>query len=260
MAWIEFHAARIKRLKKFQDFRKSMSWSTIEALGFLGSFWGEVIELAEDGDITGWTPEYVAELTGLKISPERVWEALASNGWIDHRGENVIVHDWLDSAATYLRSKYAKDRREILVDIWALHGKSYGNPIGKPLDTACTLPNQTLPTNQKTNTGAKAQPIKRFTRPSAPEVTAYAKSISFALDGQHFVDYYDSKGWVVGRSPMRDWKAAVRTWKKNGFHAPAASAPPGKKYVEDRPLEEDIYVPPDKNADAELERQKNLMS
>lgn len=133
-------------MKKFQDFRKEMGWSSIEALGFLGSFWGEVIELAENGDVTGWTPEYVAELTGLKASPVRAWEALASTGWIDHKDGKVVIHDWLDAAATFLRGKYAKDNRERLVEIWALHGRTYGNPIGNLLGTACTVPNQTLPT------------------------------------------------------------------------------------------------------------------
>lgn len=54
---------------------------------------------------------------------------------------------------------------------------------------------------------------KSFIRPTAKEVTIYATSIDFVLDGQKFIDHYESNGWVVGKSPMKDWKAAVRTWK-----------------------------------------------
>lgn len=36
-----------------------------------------------------------------------------------------------------------------------------------------------------------------------------------ASEASKFMDYHDSKGWVVGRAPMKDWKAAVRTWKGN---------------------------------------------
>jgi hypothetical protein len=60
-------------------------------------------------------------------------------------------------------------------------------------------------------------PPLRFTKPSPEDVTAYAKTLSFDLDGRKFVDFYESKGWLVGRSPMKSWQAAIRTWKRNGF-------------------------------------------
>ena len=57
---------------------------------------------------------------------------------------------------------------------------------------------------------------KRFTPPTAEEVKDYANSIGFAsLDAERFVDYYSSKGWMIGKNHMKDWKAAVRTWRKN---------------------------------------------
>lgn len=57
------------------------------------------------------------------------------------------------------------------------------------------------------------KPPSKFSRPTAPEVTAYAKTIGFDLDGSRFCDYYDSKGWKIGSAPMKSWEAAVRTWK-----------------------------------------------
>jgi len=50
-------------------------------------------------------------------------------------------------------------------------------------------------------------------KPTDQEVSEYAKSINFVLSGDDFVDFYESKGWLIGKNPMRDWKAAVRTWK-----------------------------------------------
>lgn len=67
-------------------------------------------------------------------------------------------------------------------------------------------------------------------KPNAEEVTAYALSISFKLNGNHFCDYYESKGWMVGKSPMKNWQAAVRTWKHNS----PESAFVGKKYDSSR--------------------------
>lgn len=53
---------------------------------------------------------------------------------------------------------------------------------------------------------------KRFVKPTADEVRAYCQEKGFNVDADRFVDYYESKGWVVGKSPMKDWKAAARNW------------------------------------------------
>ena len=54
----------------------------------------------------------------------------------------------------------------------------------------------------------------RFVPPSVEEVAAYCGERNNRIDPQTFVDFYASKGWVVGKSKMKDWKAAVRTWEK----------------------------------------------
>ena len=55
---------------------------------------------------------------------------------------------------------------------------------------------------------------KRFVKPDPAAVTAYALSIGFRQDGEQFCDYYQSRGWMVGKCPMKDWQAAVRNWKR----------------------------------------------
>lgn len=55
---------------------------------------------------------------------------------------------------------------------------------------------------------------KRFTSPTVEEVAAYCGERNNRIDPQTFVDFYASKGWVVGKSKMKDWKAAIRTWEK----------------------------------------------
>lgn len=63
------------------------------------------------------------------------------------------------------------------------------------------------------STRARAkEPPKRFTPPTTDEVSAYAKEKGYLIDADRFVDFYASKGWLVGKSPMKDWKAAVRNW------------------------------------------------
>ena len=56
--------------------------------------------------------------------------------------------------------------------------------------------------------------IRRFTPPTPGEVTEYCKERNNSVDPAKLHDYYTSNGWRVGKIPMRDWKAAVRTWEK----------------------------------------------
>lgn len=54
----------------------------------------------------------------------------------------------------------------------------------------------------------------RFFPPTVEEVKAYCEKRGNGIDAEQFVDFYASKGWKVGNAPMKDWKAAVRTWEK----------------------------------------------
>jgi DNA-binding transcriptional regulator YhcF (GntR family) len=53
----------------------------------------------------------------------------------------------------------------------------------------------------------------RFTPPSFCEVQAYCQERQNNVDPQRFIDFYSAKGWRIGSNPMKDWKAAVRTWE-----------------------------------------------
>lgn len=58
--------------------------------------------------------------------------------------------------------------------------------------------------------------VKRFSKPTVEEVAAYCKERNNNVDPQRFWDFYEAKGWKIGKSPMKDWKACVRTWEKDG--------------------------------------------
>lgn len=55
---------------------------------------------------------------------------------------------------------------------------------------------------------------KRFKAPTLDEVLNYCKERKNGVNAQRFIDYYTANGWKVGRNPMKDWKAAVRTWER----------------------------------------------
>lgn len=55
---------------------------------------------------------------------------------------------------------------------------------------------------------------KRFSKPTPEQVEEYARTIDYTIDGEAFCDFYESKGYMIGKSPMKCWKACVRTWKR----------------------------------------------
>ena len=58
---------------------------------------------------------------------------------------------------------------------------------------------------------------KKNQKPSLEEVSTYCSERKNSVDPQKFCDYYAANGWKVGRNAMKDWRAAIRTWEKNGF-------------------------------------------
>lgn len=61
----------------------------------------------------------------------------------------------------------------------------------------------------------KEKPDKQaFTPPTLQEVQEYCKERGNRVDPQRFIDFYEAKGWMIGKNKMKDWKAAVRTWER----------------------------------------------
>ena len=58
---------------------------------------------------------------------------------------------------------------------------------------------------------------KRFIPPTIEEVQSYCRERQNDVDAEKFINHYTSNGWMVGKNKMQDWKAAVRTWERNGY-------------------------------------------
>jgi len=98
--------------------------------------------------------------------------------------------------------------------------RSTGNNIDTASNTnTSVIDNNT--TSSKIDKKEKKDTVERkekvsapFRRPTVQEVAEYCLSRHNGIDAAAFVDFYESKGWLVGRTPMKDWKAAVRTWEQ----------------------------------------------
>lgn len=78
--------------------------------------------------------------------------------------------------------------------------------------------------NQEFNSTKMRTRRTACTPPSPADVTAYAAEIGYPLDGEGWCDFYAQKGWLVGRVPMKDWKCAVRNWKRNRWTVGGAAS------------------------------------
>lgn len=72
--------------------------------------------------------------------------------------------------------------------------------------------------------GDKPPKRKHFIPPTLEEVQTYCIERNNNVDPQHFVDHYTSNGWLVGKNKMKDWKAAIRTWERNGYSKPKSNS------------------------------------
>jgi len=85
--------------------------------------------------------------------------------------------------------------------------------------------------NNTTNKGT------RFTPPSVDEVNDYCNQRNNSVDPQTFIDFYQAKGWMVGKNKMKDWKACVRTWETNRKQR---SKPRKEGTIKDRTIEDSL--------------------
>ena len=67
---------------------------------------------------------------------------------------------------------------------------------------------------------------RRFVKPTVEQIRAYISEKGLSINAEHFFDFYESKGWLVGKSPMKDWKAAVRQWASRDSQPVQAPAEP----------------------------------
>lgn len=220
MAWIASHQA-LERHPKVHYLMAVMGWDLDTAIGKLHRFWWWCLSYAETGDLRKWTDLHIAG--GVGIMDEAIAQKFVralENGRLIDLEPCRRVHDWWDYVGPYFRSKYRQTPRK-----WERVRDFYESGV---------LPDMTAATTGDMTTGRQEREIEREIserdrereeapahaggtplkgHPKPEEVTAYARSIGFKLEGQRFVDFYESRGWKVGKNPMKNWQAAVRNWK-----------------------------------------------
>jgi DNA-binding transcriptional MerR regulator len=76
------------------------------------------------------------------------------------------------------------------------------------------LTNEQQTTNKQLTTNKNDKNEKKFIIPNFNDVLEYCMKNDLDVDGVKFINFYESKGWMVGKNKMKDWKASIRTWAK----------------------------------------------
>ena len=203
MAWIESHQTLDNHPKLIQACA-GLKIGRPQMIGHLHLLWHWCLDYAIDGDLSKYTPQQIAKVCDWDHDPDTFVMVLTDANFLDRAQEAYKVHDWLDFCGDLVKKrleyKAAKRRRR----------KHLGISQRKTENSQLTVPYHTIPNPTEPTTTKRVS----FVKPTAAEVTAYGASIDFRIDGAAFCDFYESKGWKIGSSPMRSWQAAVRTWKR----------------------------------------------
>jgi len=131
-----------------------------------------------------------------------MWILAADNdGWIPDNANLVQKLCYLDSEPDleYFINQGLVDRGVNLASTWRQHD----------------APEAETETEAEKKQKKKPKP-SRFVPPTVDQVKQYCKERNNSVDAERFVDFYASKGWIVGKTKMKDWQASVRTWEKTG--------------------------------------------
>lgn len=200
---------------KDENYYQIQGWM-INRLGIKGitlSVYAIIYGFSQDGEseFTG-SLQYLCDFTGGTSKPTiiKALKELVEKGYIIRREEytNGVQFNRYKANLPLLKN-FNGGSKEILT----------GTVKNLNEGSKETLPNNNINNKNIINSdiGNEEQKRKRFAPPTLEEVKAYCAERKNSVDAERFIDYYTSNGWLVGKNKMKDWKAAVRTWERNGF-------------------------------------------
>lgn len=165
--------------------------------------------------------EYFAEWTGASEKTiNRIINRLEENGHIKKRHSTNEIGWYCEYKAIIPESiSEGNGQNDQMGFGQSVRGNGQNDQKGLDNLSADTI-KENIYNNINNNIGDKSPasaPKKKFVKPTVEEVAAYIRENYYSVDAQRFCDYYESNGWKVGKSQMKNWKAAVRTWQHNGY-------------------------------------------
>ena len=170
---------------------------------------------------------------------------IAKNFIIPFESGVVVIKHW--KIHNYIRSdrkhdtKYLEERSMLSVKengsytVMSDTCQSLGCQLVDKLDTEVRLGKDSIG-KVNNNSGAK-----RFVKPTVDEIRTYCTERKNQVDPQIFYDFYEAKGWMVGKNHMKNWKAAVRTWETRKSGTRTRKKPNAFNNYDQRVYDDDFY-------------------
>lgn len=147
MAWIESHTVLIRH-RKLISLARDLRLKPVYVLGHLHALWHAALEQQEDGDLSSWSDDLIAEFSNYQGDAPQYVSLLQKHGWLDDK----MIHDWKDYAGRYLEAKYRTSDPERLKIIKEKHSQTkvrLKSDYRQTLDSPPNQPNQPNQTNQE---------------------------------------------------------------------------------------------------------------
>jgi DNA-binding Lrp family transcriptional regulator len=189
---------------------------------------GDISGLANDKGYCFATNAFFADIFGVsKDTISRLIARLEKSGYI--KSELVYSGKEIKERRLYINITPTPQRwEEVSAKSARPIGKNADTPIGKnaeDINTSIIITSTTCIADKPQNPARKSK--QPFIKPSIEEIKKYCDERKNGIDAEKFFNHYEIGGWVYGRAriPIKDWKAAVRTWEKNGYSNGNTSPP-----------------------------------
>ena len=164
-----------------QEINVKAAMAIFESLGLLQKGEGEDVRLPEAASLSGKECDSAKRVREFRAKQKEV-KALHCNGAVTSGNKNVTLEKELEIEL----------EKELEIETEEANASTCAR--------ACE---------------DEKKPAKRFQKPTLDELIAYKQKANLALvDCEAFFDFYESKGWVIGKNPMKDWQAAMRNWDR----------------------------------------------
>ena len=179
-------------------------------------------DLSLDADDDGFIDKYksIMRLTGA--SEDDLKLLIAKSFIIPFENGVIVIKHWrmnnLIRSDRYKPTVYQEEKKQLSLKENGSYTKktTIGIPNDNQRETQYSIEKDSIVKESIVEevVAAAPSPSKRFVKPTLEQIKEYCLTRKNNIDAQHFMEFYESKGWKVGNQPMKDWKACVRTWEQ----------------------------------------------
>ena len=179
--------------------------------------YGEITALCNAEGYCWASNKYFADLYGVSVVSISKWiNILIKRGYI--ASHFVYKEGTKEIEGRYITILYEGIKEKFNTSLTKVNDpikEKFNTPIKEKLKDNITSSNTTLNNTSEYKSISENPPARtRFTPPTLEEVQAYCKERNKGVNAEKWFNYYTANGWKVGKNPMKDWKAAVRTWEQ----------------------------------------------